>query len=307
MSTYQYPQPLPTRRNGSKASRIQGALLEELAGGGATTVRFLFYRLESRGVVDKDKASDAQAVSSVLTELRDAGVVPMEQIIDRTRSATTWPTYATMDDAVRHAVASARIDPWNGRPRPQLWVESESLAGWIEPTAYRYAVRVVPLKGQSSRGLVWEAAEDLTEDTTILYLGDCDRSGRDIERAFIERVSVVARMRAHLATRDGIDSTDVAAALVAEDMVVRPMDLNVRRVAVTEQQVIDHDLPVIYKRDKRDGKTAEATEAEALPEAVMVGLIEDALMGEGVDLAAARHQTDVQRRAWQDRLDEGSS
>ena len=51
------------------------------------------------------------------------------------------------------------------------------------------------------------------------------------------------------------------------------------RVALTEEQVSDHSLPVIIKRDRRykDGKPHEAVETEALRQTVLMDILRSRL------------------------------
>lgn len=303
MSGYRYPAARKNRQTGSRKARIEAAVLEEIEAldGQVTTVRFLYYRLVSRGIIDKGRRFSAD-VSKVVTYLRDTGLIPMGQIVDRGRQMMKWTVYGSMDEAIRRAVEHARLDPWRGRTPPQLWVESDSLAGWLEQTAYEYAVPVVPLKGQSSRSFDWEVASTIDEDTTILYVGDWNRSGFDIQDSFIERVSTLARLQSFLRNHDDVQDTDVAEVFIEDGNTVTPWRLDVQRVAVTADQVDEHNLPVVYERDGRDGKQTASVEAEALPQQVLLDLIVEKLVDEGIDLERAA-EVEEQRQEWLARLD----
>lgn len=303
MSGYLYPKARINRNDGSRKARIEAAVLEEIDAldGQVTTVRFLYYRLVSRGIIEKGRKYSTD-VSKVVTYLRDTGLIPMGQIVDRGRQMMKWTVHGSMEEAIRRAVERARLDPWRGRTPPQLWVESDSLAGWLEQTAYEYAVPIVPLKGQSSRSFDWEVASTVDKDTTILYVGDWNRSGFDIQHSFIERVSTLARVQSFLRDHDDMQDTDVAEALLAEGEPVVPWRLDVQRVAVTTDQVDEYALPVVYERDGRDGKLSESVEAEALPQQVLLDLIVETLVAEGIDLERAA-EADEQRQEWLARLD----
>lgn len=251
---YQYPRPLPKRRPGSGAARIENALLEEIndlrcSGNMPTTGRFLYYRLVAREIVDKKKSTGAKDVSVVLTQLREAGVVAMDEIIDRSRGVVDHTGYENLALAAEESVRHARLDCWAGVP-PLLVVESGSLAGLLEQLAYEYRVVLVPLGGQASCGFLGRELPGFVADGShVLYLGDFDFSGGHIEQ------SAHARIEAYTGASN----------------------LNWERVALTEEQVKAYALPVIDKYDGRTKRHHPAVETEALDQRVLVPLVRASL------------------------------
>jgi hypothetical protein len=261
---YDYPRPRVRRRPGSKAGRIEQAILAEIeelraaSGNGLarTTVRFVYYRLIANGTIAKSEAGEKggrrpdQDVSVVLSDLRWADVVGFDEIYDRTRGVVDLTGYDSVVEGVLDVIDNVRLDPWAGAA-PLLIVESESLAGLVEATAYRYRVPLVPSRGQASDSVAFEVAKWVRAGhDRVLYVGDHDLSGPHIENALCERIE----------------------ALYGDEI---PW----RRVALTAEQVAEHDLVVIQKWDGRTKSYHPAVETEALDQRILLPLIEEALAG----------------------------
>jgi hypothetical protein len=234
------------------------ALLDEHADADAlpTSGRFLWYELEQRGVVDKDrhrghpgvKRGQDQDVADALMHLREQGVIEWWWIADETR-AVQVPGYAATVAAWHREAAEAKrdvIDRWAGEPPPLILTESRSLAGVLRPVAYKYAAPIAATNGQAGGFLHTEVAP-LLGKRRVLYLGDLDLAGNQIE----------ANTRRVLARYDA--------------------DLAWERLALTGAQADQYDLRrlAITKRDKRyaDGHPHLAIETEALSQPVLVGIL----------------------------------
>jgi hypothetical protein len=265
-----FPMTIPGFRAGSHNHAIAEVLLDELAGGEPTTNRFLFYRCVDRRVVDKEKKREPTTVSEVSTKLRRKGLVPYSQIVDRSRGAIDPEVWRSLEEAVEYQVENAVLNPWlYTNVAPLLVVESDSLAGLLEPIAYEYSVPLLSFRGQASESFLWQIAEDfLSEDAfrSFFYLGDWDKSGHDIEANARERLS---------GFRPGCE-------------------LVWKRLAITDEQVDKYDLPVIQKWDKRSQRYYPAVETEALGRAAIVALVRGAL---------ERYCTEAVEREW--RMDRG--
>jgi hypothetical protein len=257
-----HPRSRVARRPGSKLARIEAAALAEIEalraakGGRAwTTVRFIFYRLVAKmvlaktGVGEKGGRRPDQDVSVVLSDLRWAGVVGFDEIADRSRTIKDFTGWERFADGAAAAVEGVRYDPWGAQRAPLFIVESESLAGLLEPSAYRYRVPLVPSRGQTSDSLVYEVARLARRGhERVLYVGDFDLSGGHIEDSFRDRAEALSGV--------GLDW---------------------RRVALTREQVEAHDLPIIPKWDGRRRDYFPAVETEALDQTILLPLIANSL------------------------------
>ena len=206
-------------------------------------------------------------LSDALTVLREAGLVPWEWIVDETRTLYTFRTAATVADYVAETVPRALIDRWDGEPAPQILCESKSLAGVLYDIAATYACPIAATSGQVRGFLITEIAPTLQPGQRILYLGDWDWGGHQIEAATRRTLDEHGRVR------------------------VRAWE----RIALTEEQVREHDLPVISKADRRYRPTRyfDAVETEALGQAEIVAAVRarlDELMPEPIGDVRVREQ-----------------
>jgi hypothetical protein len=131
------------------------------------------------------------------------------------------------------------LDPWRSLP-PMILTESRSLAGVLRHIVADYRARIASTNGQCGHFLRTNIAPVLQPGVRVIYLGDLDLAGNQIEdntRRVLER--------------------EIAGELIWEWL------------ALTREQVREYDLPVIIKRDRRyrDGRPHEAVETEAISRA----------------------------------------
>lgn len=244
-----------------------------------TSGRFLFYELVAAGVISKHPAGKRRAdqdMIDALTDLRNSGDIPWNAIIDETRSLDDFTGYASISDGVNAYLNVIRLDPWN-EDAPLILTESRSLAGVLRELTRDYAVMIAPTNGQCAGFLHNEVAPRLRDGMRILYLGDYDLAGGDIEantRSVLERYA----------------------------------DLAWERLALTADQVREHNLTPIIKSDRRfkNGGAHQAVETEALSQRLIVQIVSDrldALLPEPLD--AVRLREEEERERLRERLVEG--
>ena len=264
----------------SKIGRLRRVLLELLAehdrnGEIPTSGRFLFYELVQRGIVSKEKVGKRrpdQDTTAALLDLREAGTIPWDWIVDETRSLADFRGSVSIREWMLEVLPQARIDPWRGEA-PLILTESRSLAGVLRPLCREYGVMIAATNGQCAGFLHTKIAPLLRPDQRVIYLGDDDLSGNHIEennRRVLER--------------------EVG-------------ELKWERLALTREQVEAYNLPVIIKHDHRykDGRPHEAVETEALSQRIIVEILRkrlDELLPEPLDrvLERERRQRAVIRR-----------
>lgn len=243
----------------TEMGRIQQALLRLLRGpkhaqapggdGLPTSSRFLFYELVQMGVLDKDsgKKRPDGIVSEALIRLRLLNLIPWEWIVDETRDLTEWNVYPTILAGVLERLNNVRLDPWGTQYPPMILTESRSLAGVLRNLAFQFLVPIAPTNGQVHGFLRTTVGKALHEDQEVLYLGDLDEVGNDIEAN----------------TRK-----------ILEEMVGA---LTWTRLALTIEQVRTYRIPRKMKTDKRDDSRSAAYETEALSQTVIQDLLRAAL------------------------------
>jgi hypothetical protein len=212
------------------------------------TSRFLYYEAITAGVISKHatgaRRSDQDLIVA-LTDLRKSGDIPWSAIVDETRSLDDRTGFSSVADGLDAYLDAVRLDPWNGAA-PLILTESRSLAGVLRELVSEYRVMIAPTNGQTAGFLHNGVAPKLTSGMDVLYLGDWDRAGGDIEvntRRVLERYA----------------------------------SLDWERLMLTEEQVQDHSLPVIMKIDNRDGRERESVETEALSQRLIVDIVRDRL------------------------------
>jgi hypothetical protein len=187
--------------------------------------------------------------------LRERGPVRWEWIVDETRNLDEWAYAKSIRAFVLERLHLARIDLWEGKAPLLILCESRSLAGVLSDTAARYLCPIAATSGQT-RGFLHTQVAPLIEATgasgdaaqRVLYFGDHDLSGGHIENNTYKVLREYG-----------------------------PLDW--RRLAITQEQVDEHDLTVIKKLDHRykPPRAFPAVETEALSQRRIQQILTDAL------------------------------
>jgi hypothetical protein len=256
----------PDSKIGRLRTALHNLLLEHDRDGAIpTSARFLFYELVQRGIVSKEKTGVRRAdqdMSDALFDLREDGTIPWDWIVDETRSVSDFTGDRSIRDGVLGQLRYIRIDPWKGEA-PLILTESRSLAGVLRSLCGEYCVRIAATNGQCGGFLRTDIAPILSEGDTVLYLGDYDLAGNQIED---NTRHVLEQSRGWLQWE---------------------------RLALTEEQA--RDLPRIVKRDRRysDERPHEAVETEALSQTIIVQIVRrrlDELLPEPLDRVHEREE-----------------
>src|SRR5215472_3569147 len=183
-----------------------------------TNARFLYYELVQRGQLSKEKTGARrpdQDLHDALTDIREDGRIPWTWIVDETRSLDDYIGYSTIKEGVLNRLPYIGLDPWGGRP-PMILTESRSLAGVLRDIIVEFRARIASTNGQCGGFLRTDIAPALQPGDRVIYLGDLDLAGNQIEdntRRVLER--------------------EIGGELLWE------------RLALTQEQVREYDLPVI--------------------------------------------------------------
>jgi hypothetical protein len=237
-----------------------------------TNARFLYYELVQRGQLSKEKTGARrpdQDLHDALTDVREDGRIPWHWIVDETRSLDDYTGYRSIKEGVLAKLPYINLDPWRGNA-PMHLTESRSLAGVLRDIVVEYRARIASTNGQVGGFLRTDIAPALQPGDRVLYLGDLDLSGGQIE--------------------DNIRR-------VLEREIGGPLQWE--RLALTREQVEQYGLPVIVKHDRRykDGRPHEAVETEAISQRVLIDILRarlDALLPE--PLARVQEREARQRR-----------
>jgi len=253
-----------------------------------TNGRFVFYELEQDGAVPKNypppkKRRPAQDISDALIDLRRAGHVPWDWIVDETRELVSWRSAETVAEYMRDTIDRARINAWNGEPAPLIICEARSTKGVLERIAGDYLAPITATNGQCGGFLRTDVAPHLISNSRpVLYIGDHEVGGP-------------------------ADSIEANTQRVLEDYCERPIEWT--RIALTQTQV-DADSRllklVIDKTDRRFKPPRHylAVECEAVGQVALEQMLRsglDARLPEPLESVLEREKQ--QRRAFAELLD----
>ena len=250
------------------------------------TLRQIFYRLVAAQVIENTK-SNYQSLSKILVDARKKRKIPFTAIEDRTRSMhkghgsdlkalehfnAYWEYVTNMDKRYT-------MPKWWGQPkRVQVWLEKQALQALFEQITDAEGVDLAVCKGYPSLTFLWEAARTLrglTEQIEIVYFGDFDPSGMDIQR-FVGQT-------------------------LREDFGI---EVNVTRISITREQIDEYEIPPAPAKES-DSRTnafvaehgvAWQVELDAIEPRTLQGLIRDSIRVHFDEEAGERRDEELARR-----------
>ncbi len=244
------------RRDRTAIAAIETAILEIVAGDHPMTLRGLFYRLVSAGVIGKDER-EYKNVGRYLLALRRRGDLPYGWIADSTRWQRRPQTFQGLDDALWQTARAYRRPLWEDQGAyVEVWIEKDTLAGVLYEETERWDVPLMACRGFASETYLHTAAEAIAARKTpswLYLMTDHDPSGLGIA-AHVERI-----IRGFLP--DGFP-------------------VSVERLAVTPEQIAAWQLPTrpTKRTDSRaKGFAGESVELDAIPPATLRAIVREAI------------------------------
>lgn len=224
------------RGRATKAEMLQRreALIDIVAEMQPMTVRQVFYQASVRGIVEKTEAGYAK-VQTDLVWLRRNDALPYDWLADNTRWQRKPRTYVGVQQAIEHTAAFYRKALWaDADSYVEVWLEKDALAGVVLPITALYDVPLMVTRGYASLSFLHSAAEFINEQsipTYIYHFGDFDPSGVNAG----EKIEETLRELAPNA------------------------EIYFERVAVTEEQIEEWNLPTRPTRSRIRGRRHSAT------------------------------------------------
>ncbi len=245
----------PKMRTKDDMMELREGLYAILARDHPLHVRQVAYQAVVHGLIAKTESEMHDTVGRLLTRMREDGTIPFEWIAESGRPVREPPVWESAAEALAWLAEAYRRDPWQGQAHyVEVWIEKEGLVSVVKPETDRYAVRVLPVKGDSSVTAMHEAARRFPTDREVhvLYFGDWDPVGEDILRVLEEKL---VRYRAPAFT--------------------------LTRMALTPEQVATYQLPTRPTKRRRGMRNAafegDSVELDALPAEVLRQLVEEAI------------------------------
>jgi len=210
----------------------------------------------------KNTQKNYKRFAGLVSDARLAGLLDWEAIVDRVRATVTNPHYRDVDHLLKVAVNWFEIDKRSDQPvHLEVMCEKDAVAGILEPVASRWDLPFTACRGYASQSLFYrigkrlEAALDGGQAVAILYFGDHDPSGLDMDRDIRKRLAQFAHYT--------------------------PDSLTFIRLALTAEQIREYASPpnpakVTDSRAKAyiELHGRESWELDALDPDVLVGLLD---------------------------------
>ncbi len=168
----------------------------------AITLRQLYYRLVSRLLIP-NTINSYKRLSRIMVKAREDGDVPLNCIEDRSRRVLGRGDvgYDSAEEYLKKKISTLQdswksftMPMWDDQPKNvMICLEKDALSRLVSREANRFSVRTFPTRGYPSFSYVQEMSRYITNQlggkpTTVLYFGDFDPSGIDIERDLSERL-----------------------------------------------------------------------------------------------------------------------
>lgn len=161
------------------------------------SLRQLFYQLVSRDIVPNTQ-KQYKTLGTLVNDARLAGLIDWDMIVDRGRKTEIPPHWKSPADIIEAAARSFAIDKWENQSNHiEVMVEKQALEGVLLPVCQRLDVNFTANKGYSSQSLMYLIGQRLKRQhgrndkhIHILYLGDHDPSGLDMDRDVEERLGL---------------------------------------------------------------------------------------------------------------------
>jgi hypothetical protein len=174
------------RRTKDAITSIKRAIIDILEKDNPQTVRQVFYALTVRGAIKKEEIEYQRTVIRLLTEMREAEIIPFEWITDNTRLMRKPASFTDLKSCLESTANFYRRNVWSNMPAyVEVWVEKDALSGVLMTETEVYDVPLMTARGYSSISFLYSAAKAIkakNKPAYIYHFGDLDPSGRDAAR-----------------------------------------------------------------------------------------------------------------------------
>lgn len=243
------------RRTGEQYEQLDRAIIDVCRAERPITVRGVFYRVLTTGVIEKSEQEYGVVQRRVL-QLRRNGRLPWQWITDGTRFRIKPDTWGSVDQMLADTASSYRRALWHDQDvYIEVWSEKDAISSVVSPITAEYDVPLMVARGYSSETFLRTSADEIQmvgKPTVIYQLGDHDPSGADAWRVIQEKLTEYAP----------------------------GCELTFERLAVTPDQIIALELPTrpTKKSDSRSKNfSGESVEVDAIPSSILRDLVRGAI------------------------------
>ncbi len=218
-------------------------VLDEYASMGLiVTVRQLYYQLVKSNLIPNTPKSYKRIVS-ITGKGRMAGILDWSAFEDRTRNPVRKATWDGPGEILEAARDQYHEDLWTGQKYyVEVHYEKDAISNLIEPVCKKWDVHCLANKGYSSKSAMYnsfgrfgEAYAIHEKELVIIYVGDHDPSGMDMDRDIQDRLDLFLH-------------TDITHPCFG--------GLRVKRIALNMGQIEEYNLPEnpVKQKDPRSEK-----------------------------------------------------
>lgn len=148
----------------------------------------------------KNTQKNYKRLGTIINKGRMAGHIDWDRVVDQTRAVKDWLAYESPQAFLERVLPLYQRDLWEDQGmRMEIWIEKEALTGVIAPVCKEMRVPYFACKGCPSQSSMYEArnrilrAQEDNELHVILYMGDHDPTGLDIDRDVKSRLEKMTR------------------------------------------------------------------------------------------------------------------
>lgn len=252
------PRSVKKRRTRQELNEILQASQRIISGeNGRVTIRHLYYRLVSEGLLEKTER-EYKNLGDHLMKWRRSGEIPWSAFADNTRWYRGDVGFSNVDAALISTRDAYRRNLWaTQRVFVEIWTEKDAIASILVEEANTFGVQVFPLRGFSSGTALYNAADHFKEqqaagkEVFVYYFGDHDPSGVEIDKSTIK----------NLKNDHGVE-------------------INFERVAVLPEHIDQYNL-LTRPSKKSDSRSinfeGESVEIDAMPMAIIREMVSECI------------------------------
>jgi hypothetical protein len=243
------------RRSKADVEAIRSAILEVIEDDPPMTVRQVFYQLVARNVIEKTEKDYHGTVIRLMTDMRLDGSLSFDSVVDETRRVRITETFDSLQDAIEQTAQFYRRSALKqSSDYLEVWCEKDALSGVLWDVVSDYDVPLMISRGMPSITFLYTSAQAIKraarqgKRTYIHQFGDHDPSGVLVPKTIQRRLTEMC------------------------DRLYCPAPI-VKRVALTEKQIAQYQLPT--RPTKRNGNnhaadfTGRSVELDALSPRVL--------------------------------------
>lgn len=245
-----------SRRTNDEIAKLDQAIWDCARQENPISVRGIFYRVESVGIVPKSD-NGYRAVQRRTLILRRTGQLPYGWITDGSRIWLKPDSFANGAAALHNTARMYRRALWIEEPvHVEIWTEKDAIRGVLYPVTAEYDVPLMISRGFSSETFLHETAEAINADgkrAVIYQLGDHDPSG--------------------VAAWDHVQRQ-------LRGFVSDSIELTFDRLAVTPAQIEQfglHTRPTKQSDSRAHNFVGESVEVDAIAPTILRGMVRDAI------------------------------